>query len=759
MPAGVTFPIDAGAGANLNSPANLLKSLSIENGLPKGIPEQMQRALAVAAYFFSGVVAINTSQMLAAPMSSINSDWYDGWLSLTKQSFGVLTTTMTQFWAPTVMRVSGDASVRGQLMKDDDGDLICNFPDRLVLIANHQIYTDWLYLWWIAYTAGKHGNVYIILKESLKKIPVIGWGMQLNKFIFLKRNWEADKPHLSEHMQRLNKLAEPMWLMLFPEGTNLAPDTRIKSRKWAAKNHLKDMQHTLLPRATGLRFCLQELRSTVGYVYDCTVAYSGVPRGQYAQDIYTLRASYLEGNPPKSVNMYWRRFKVADIPLDNSLAFESWLLARWREKDALIEYFYTHGRFPADKGVSLGPQGQFLRGAGHLESEVRANKWKDFLQVFAPMGMLALVLFMFYGALPKEMIGAIGDQAGELGKLVEGGGGNGAGEKGEPKKKLLAFDGTGFKQVSAGHKEFAEKVKEGMSRPTVRRADSVSSMSTGPRGPPSTVASEPRRMLGYSGGRFREISPARSVASVRTVATRNTAPVGKSISNSKTKKLARSESGPGEKKKLLGFGEGGFREVSSGPEAAGKAKSPASKVPAKTAIKSKPTGSASNQTATGRSSGPNSKSVASAQTQSISRSATTANTNPPSALPQRERKITNPTTKKPNTPGITPKASSPKSLSGDAAQPRGKALSASNLISAHKGQITKVTATAPIPKLDQANSAVAKPRNDMQRGPNTNGSKHLDKAKSGPAAGTNGINGSQPPGRAELGGKGNLVSR
>ena len=115
------------------------------------------------------------------------------------------------------------------------------------------------------------------MKESLKKLPFVGWGMSLSKFIFLKRNWEQDKAGLANHLQSLSKADEPMWLMFFPEGTNLAPSTREKSKNWADKNGIKDFQHVLLPRSTGLHFCLLKLRETVDYVYDCTIAYEGVP--------------------------------------------------------------------------------------------------------------------------------------------------------------------------------------------------------------------------------------------------------------------------------------------------------------------------------------------------------------------------------------------------------------------------------------------------------------------------------------------------
>ena len=297
--------------------------------------------------------------------------------------------------------------MRGQLLQGLDGSLLCDFPQRMILIANHQIYTDWLYLWWIGYAAGMHGRIYVVLKESLKRIPVIGWGMQFAQFIFLKRKWEQDKPRMAAHLQKFNNPKDPMWLMMFPEGTNLADSTREASKRWAEKNGIDDMQHMLLPRSTGLQFILQELRKTVDYVYDSTIAYEGVPRGAFAQDIFTVGASYFGGRPPKSVNMYWRRFRLSSIPLDDPKMFELWLRSRWSEKDMFIEDYLRTGRFPADQGTSKNSKGETIRGAGHIEAEIKPKYWYEFLQVFAPIGLFALVLYMFYGALPTEILNKI----------------------------------------------------------------------------------------------------------------------------------------------------------------------------------------------------------------------------------------------------------------------------------------------------------------------------------------------------------------
>jgi len=258
-----------------------------------------------------------------------------------------------------------------------------------------------------------HGRIHVVLKESLKKLPFLGWGMALSKFIFLKRNWEEDKAGLANHLQSLNNVEDPMWLMFFPEGTNLAPSTREKSKKWAEKNGLKDFQHVLLPRSTGLHFVLLKLRETVDYVYDCTVGYEGVKRGEYAQDIYTIEASLLNGHPPKSVNMYWRRFKISTIPLDDINKFDMWLRARWAEKDALMEQYMRTGRFPADEGVSQTPEGETRRGAGYIETQVKPYKWYEILQVFAPIATFVMVLFYFYDiTLPTTFTSTIQDWAG-----------------------------------------------------------------------------------------------------------------------------------------------------------------------------------------------------------------------------------------------------------------------------------------------------------------------------------------------------------
>jgi len=411
----------ATAGAGLKQrhpPASVPTPATATNGRPKlpsrassnhpggkvkhGALMQFLRMCAFAAYFNGNIIAIFVTQAIGAPLYYYSKDIFYAWMAMTKQHFGIVITTMTYWWAPVKMRISGDASVRGQLRKTEDGRIECDFPERMVLISNHQIYTDWIYLWWIAYTSKMHGHLYIILKESIKYIPVLGTGMMMYGFIFLSRKWATDKERFQYRLKKLSTRHEaavsasnpkglnPMWLLIFPEGTNLSSNGRVASAKWAAKNNMPDLRHALLPRSTGLSYCLQELRDTVDFMYDCTVAYEGVPAGQYGQDLFSLRGSYFQGRPPKSVNMHWRRFAIADIPLGDEQVFAAWLAARWREKDDLLQYYIEHNRFPADASLGVDEAGKQVQGAGWIETEVRPVRGWEFLQVFVPLAAVAL---------------------------------------------------------------------------------------------------------------------------------------------------------------------------------------------------------------------------------------------------------------------------------------------------------------------------------------------------------------------------------
>ncbi|BFZ54147.1 hypothetical protein PYCC9005_001179 [Savitreella phatthalungensis] len=314
---------------------------------------QLVRIVAFILYFFSIVIVINFNQWLGLPLYLIARSWWYAWIAKTKAQFGVFAVSLCEWFAPTEAVFSGDETCADEIALGQDGLLQNGFDARAVVISNHQIYADWLYIWWAAYTSRMHGALYIVLKDSLKWIPLIGWGMQLYGFVFMARSWEQDRPRLQYRLGKLEAERDlPMWFLLYPEGTNMSNNTRPRAQAYAKKTGAPYFEHVLLPRTTGLRFCLSNLQKTVPYIYDCTMAYEPSPRGAIAAERYTLKSIFIEGKPPKRVHMHWRKIPIAGIPLDDEKAFEKWMYARWQEKEDMLEHYHNQGTFPAAKSVT-----------------------------------------------------------------------------------------------------------------------------------------------------------------------------------------------------------------------------------------------------------------------------------------------------------------------------------------------------------------------------------------------------------------------
>ncbi|KAG9295389.1 hypothetical protein G9A89_013418 [Geosiphon pyriformis] len=325
------------------------------------------RTAAFCAFYAGQSVVINFSQFLGLLLWPFSKAYYQYYILQTQKSFGVLLMAINQFFAPSNFVITTDDSAKDVIKQTWNGAKVeLNIPERIVLIANHQIYADWLYIWCFAYLANAHGAIKIILKDSLKWMPLFGWvskdlmlrafvaryfrlGMQFFQFIFLKRNWASDQENMDRTLGNLANSKDPLWLLIFPEGTLVSECTRKISKIYADKNNLVDQKHLLLPRSTGLHFCTEKLQKSVEWMYDLTIGLEGVKPGEYPEDIYTLRRIYFEGRYPPNIHVHIRRFRTSDLPSDEN-KFTEWLRARWNEKDMLMTEFYVNGRFTSIYG-------------------------------------------------------------------------------------------------------------------------------------------------------------------------------------------------------------------------------------------------------------------------------------------------------------------------------------------------------------------------------------------------------------------------
>ncbi len=85
-------------------------------------------------------------------------------------------------------------------------------------------------------------------RASFRFLPVLGWTMMMSEFVFARRDWQKDREVFANALSRLKDFPNPMWMVIFPEGTRCTPKKLEKSVEFAKANNLPVFNHVLLPR-------------------------------------------------------------------------------------------------------------------------------------------------------------------------------------------------------------------------------------------------------------------------------------------------------------------------------------------------------------------------------------------------------------------------------------------------------------------------------------------------------------------------------
>ncbi|KAF2324504.1 hypothetical protein GH714_014875 [Hevea brasiliensis] len=208
--------------------------------------------------------------------------------------------------------------------------------ERVLIISNHRTEVDWMYLWDLALRKGCLGSIKYILKSSLMKLPVFGWGFHILEFISVDRKWEVDEPVMHQMLSTFKDPRDRLWLALFPEGTDFTELKCLRSKKFAAEVGLPVLTNVLLPKTKGFCLCLEVLRSSLDAVYDISIAYKH-QCPTFLDNVF--------GVDPAEVHIHIRRIPVKDIPASDSEA-ATWLMNTFQLKDRLLSDFKIHGHFP-----------------------------------------------------------------------------------------------------------------------------------------------------------------------------------------------------------------------------------------------------------------------------------------------------------------------------------------------------------------------------------------------------------------------------
>jgi 1-acyl-sn-glycerol-3-phosphate acyltransferase len=208
------------------------------------------------------------------------------------------------------------------------------------LIANHQKMADIPGLIAIARRSGRMGDLKWFVKDELKWVPGIGWGMRFLDCLFVKRNWTADKEKVTATFAKIREEKIPFWVVSFLEGTRATPSKIARSQGFAAKQGLPKLENLMLPRTKGFEATLEGLGATNKAVYDATIGYEGPPPS-LLQLFYAV----------ERVHIHTRRFTEWPSAKEEK---EAWIIQRYVEKDAILKEFKARGAFPpaAYKGNS-----------------------------------------------------------------------------------------------------------------------------------------------------------------------------------------------------------------------------------------------------------------------------------------------------------------------------------------------------------------------------------------------------------------------
>ncbi|KAI9159341.1 hypothetical protein H9P43_008681 [Blastocladiella emersonii ATCC 22665] len=208
------------------------------------------------------------------------------------------------------------------------------------VIANHLFFCDFVLEHTVAIRRGVLGHCRYMSKDSHKWWPLFGWMMGLARFVFLKRNWHADHATIKARLAEWASEHQPIWLVVYPEGTRQTPAKLAAGQAFARDQGLPVLDHVLLPRTRGFTYIVDQLRnarnSQFEYVLDFTVAAYHVPTASFNRVFPTGYELFGEDmSRDWKFHVHVDMHRIADLPHDEN-ALAGWLVDRWVEKDARL---------------------------------------------------------------------------------------------------------------------------------------------------------------------------------------------------------------------------------------------------------------------------------------------------------------------------------------------------------------------------------------------------------------------------------------
>ena len=189
------------------------------------------------------------------------------------------------------------------------------------------------------------------MKDSVKKVPIIGPSCERFGFVFMSRNLDKDRPILLRSAELANEEAakgQPSIFVMYPEGTRFSMKKRDEARAFAKSRGMHEPNYTLVPRTRGFELCVAEMHGAVEDVYDGTIAFTGF---EFDDVMSCGPLKFIFGGVTYGTKLvlHLRRVPVSEVTKDAKTSDEraanarEWLLDAWKRKDATIERLVQEG--------------------------------------------------------------------------------------------------------------------------------------------------------------------------------------------------------------------------------------------------------------------------------------------------------------------------------------------------------------------------------------------------------------------------------
>ncbi|GLV40868.1 1-Acylglycerol-3-phosphate O-acyltransferase 4 [Carabus blaptoides fortunei] len=233
------------------------------------------------------------------------------------------------------------------------------------------------------------GNSKTFIKNVVQYTPGFGMVLYFADYVCLHRSFEKDKIIIENTIASIMEYPDPIWLVLYPEGTRFTKAKHEIAIKYAEQNGLPQLKHHLNPRTKGFLTSLSPMRNKMDALYDITIAFN--PNDENKPTVKNI----LLGRKVRA-NFYIKRIPFAEIPQDKS-GIDKFIRDMYIKKDKLRETFYQTGSFELDDETTM----ERIKLKRNYSILITAFAWHMFS---ISLSLYYIFLLLIYGSISSIVI-------------------------------------------------------------------------------------------------------------------------------------------------------------------------------------------------------------------------------------------------------------------------------------------------------------------------------------------------------------------